>query len=72
VKGNFHARFGIGGGEGDLSADHTTSNVEHCCHSINGGYALFLSMNMPMIVYAIEREALPQIDIPLKNRGISI
>ncbi len=27
VKGNFHARFGIGGGEGDLSADHTKTNV---------------------------------------------
>jgi len=26
VKGNFHARFGIGGGEDDLIADHT--NVE--------------------------------------------
>src|SRR6266446_3579715 len=26
VKGNFHARFGIGGGEGDLSADHTKNN----------------------------------------------
>jgi hypothetical protein len=23
VKGNFHARFGIGGGESDLLADHT-------------------------------------------------
>src|SRR6266566_9298763 len=25
VKGNFHARFGIGGGESDLSADHSES-----------------------------------------------
>jgi hypothetical protein len=24
VKGDFHARFGIGGGEGNLSADHTS------------------------------------------------
>ena len=23
VRGKFHARFGIGGGEGDLSTDHT-------------------------------------------------
>ncbi len=23
MKGNFHVQFGIGGGEGDLSADHT-------------------------------------------------
>jgi len=23
MKGNFHVQFGIGGGESDLSADHT-------------------------------------------------
>jgi hypothetical protein len=23
MKGNFHVQFGIGGGEGDLVADHT-------------------------------------------------
>ena len=25
MKGNFHVQFGIGGGEGDLVADHTKS-----------------------------------------------
>jgi hypothetical protein len=25
MKGNFHVQFGIGGGEGDLIADHTKS-----------------------------------------------
>ena len=25
MKGNFHVQFGIGGGEGDLVADHTES-----------------------------------------------
>jgi hypothetical protein len=28
MKGNFHVQFGIGGGESDLSADHTKTNVE--------------------------------------------
>ena len=28
MKGNFHARFGIGGGAGDLSADHTKTNAK--------------------------------------------
>ena len=27
VKGNFHARFGIGGGESDLSADHSKVGI---------------------------------------------
>ncbi len=26
MKGNFHVQFGIGGGESDLSADHTKTN----------------------------------------------
>jgi hypothetical protein len=32
MKGNFHVQFGIGGGEGDLSADHTGNNdkAERC------------------------------------------
>ena len=28
MKGNFHVQFGIGGGEGDLSADHTKNNAK--------------------------------------------
>ena len=28
MKGNFHARFGIGGGESDLPADHTENNAK--------------------------------------------
>ena len=28
MKGNFHVQFGIGGGESDLSADHTKTNVK--------------------------------------------
>jgi hypothetical protein len=30
VKGNFHARFWIGGGEGDLLADHTKNARTGC------------------------------------------
>jgi hypothetical protein len=28
MKGNFHVQFGIGGGEGNLVADHTESAVK--------------------------------------------
>ena len=28
MKGNFHVQFGIGGGESDLSADHTKNNAK--------------------------------------------
>ena len=45
MKGNFHARFGIGGGEGDLSADHTKTNVKDWLRSLNSLFALFTSMN---------------------------
>jgi hypothetical protein len=27
MKGNFHVQFGIGGGEGDLIADHTKVGI---------------------------------------------
>jgi hypothetical protein len=32
VKGNFHARFGIGGGESDLPANHTKNDAKEIRH----------------------------------------
>jgi hypothetical protein len=40
MKGNFHVQFGIGGGESDLSADHTKTNGWRELRIISGIFAL--------------------------------
>jgi len=45
MKGNFHVQFGIGGGESDLSADHTITTVKHVSWLVRG-------LNKSFITYA--------------------